>query len=169
MKIMLAILKTMCYSVSYPNTLSFGGGKVLVNGMLLVNSAALPDVFQKVVEAKKLIASGVAKTASEASRMCGISRSAYYKYKDYVFEYTSPVGQTVSLQAALRDKAGVLSQFLQVLYGSKANLLTVNQGLPVNGIASFSVSFRIEEFNAEQLMGSLEEIDGVISVKQIHG
>ncbi len=141
----------------------------MVNGMLLVNSAALPEVFQKVVEAKKLIASGTAKTASEASRMCGISRSAYYKYKDCVFEYTSPVGQTVSLQAALRDKAGVLSQFLQVLYSCKANLLTVNQGLPVNGIASFSVSFRIEEFHSEQMLKSLSDIDGVISVKQVHG
>lgn len=141
----------------------------MVNGMLLVNSVALPDVFQKVVEAKKLIATGIAKTASEASRMCGISRSAYYKYKDYVFEYTSPIGQTVSLQAALRDRAGVLSQFLQVLYSCKANLLTVNQGLPVNGIASFSVSFRIEEFDSESLLESLAEIDGVISVKQIHG
>ncbi len=141
----------------------------MVNGMLLINSAALPEVFQKVVEAKKLIASGVARTASEASRMCGISRSAYYKYKDCVFEYTSPVGQTVSLQAALRDKAGVLSQFLQVLYSCKANLLTVNQGLPVNGIASFSVSFRIEEFNSEELLNNLAAIDGVISVKQVHG
>ncbi len=141
----------------------------MISGMLLVNAAALPDVFQKVVEAKRLIASGQAKTASEASRMCGISRSAYYKYKDYVFEYTSPLGQTVSLQAALRDKAGVLSQFLQVLYSCKANLLTVNQGLPVNGIASFSVSFRIEEFDAESVLATLSELDGVISVKQIHG
>ncbi len=138
-------------------------------GMLLVNASALPDVFQKVVEAKKLIASGQAKTASEASRMCGISRSAYYKYKDCVFEYTSQTGKTVSLQAALRDKAGVLSQFLQQLYNCKANLLTVNQGLPVNGIASFSVSFRIDEFDADKMLLDLAAIDGVISVKQIHG
>lgn len=139
--------------------------------MLLVNAAALPDVFQKVVEAKKLIASGGAKTASEASRMCGISRSAYYKYKDYVFEYTSPVGETVTLQAALRDRAGVLSAFLQQLYSSKANLLTVHQGVPVNGIASFSVSFRIlsEDFDPAAMLNSLAAIDGVISVKQIHG
>lgn len=138
-------------------------------GMLLVNASALPDVFQKVVQAKKLIASGKAKTASEASRLCGISRSAYYKYKDCVFEYTSQMGKTVSLQAALRDKAGVLSQFLQQLYNCKANLLTVNQGLPVNGIASFSVSFRIDEFDADKMLLDLAAIEGVISVKQIHG
>lgn len=140
-------------------------------GMLLVNAAALPEVFQRVVEAKRLIASGEAKTASEASRMCGISRSAYYKYKDSVFEYTSPLGETVSLQAELRDRAGVLSAFLQQLYNWRANLLTVNQGLPVNGIASFSVSFRIPSagFDAEAMLEDLSAIDGVISVKQIHG
>ncbi len=138
--------------------------------MLLVNSSALPEVFQKVIEAKRLIASGEAKTASEASRMCGISRSAYYKYKDSVFEYSDSVGKTVSLQASLRDKAGVLSAFLQHLYSINANLLTVNQGLPVNGIASFSVSFRIspEDFSPSKMLNDLAALDGVVSVKQIH-
>lgn len=140
-------------------------------GMLLVNASALPEVFQKVVDAKKLLASGLAKTASEASRMCGISRSAYYKYKDSVFEYTSPLGETVSLQASLRDKVGVLSAFLQYLYSNNANLLTLNQGLPINGIASFSVSFRIlsTDFNVKKILEDLRNIDGVIWVKQIHG
>lgn len=138
--------------------------------MLLVSSAALPDVFIKVMQAKRLIASGEAKTATDASRMCGISRSAYYKYKDSVFEYSNSLGQTVSLQASLRDKAGVLSAFLQHLYSLNANLLTVNQGLPVNGIASFSVSFRIpdEGFSASQMLNDLAALDGVLSVKQIH-
>ena len=140
-------------------------------GMLLVNASALPEVFQKVVDAKKLLASGLAKTASEASRMCGISRSAYYKYKDSVFEYTSPLGETVSLQASLMDKVGVLSAFLQYLYSNNANLLTLNQGLPINGIASFSVSFRIlsTDFNVKKILEDLCNIDGVIWVKQIHG
>ena len=138
--------------------------------MLLVSSQALPEVFQKVMQAKRLIASGEAKTATDASRMCGISRSAYYKYKDSVFEYSNSLGQTVSLQASLRDKAGVLSAFLQHLYSLNANLLTVNQGLPVNGIASFSVSFRIsnEDFSVSQMLNDLATLDGVLSVKQIH-
>ena len=138
--------------------------------MLLVSSAALPEVFQKVMQAKRLIASGEAKTATDASRMCGISRSAYYKYKDSVFEYSNSLGQTVSLQASLRDRAGVLSSFLQHLYSLNANLLTVNQGLPVNGIASFSVSFRIsnEDFSVSQMLNDLAALDGVVSVKQIH-
>ena len=138
--------------------------------MLLVSSQALPDVFIKVMQAKRLIASGEAKTATDASRMCGISRSAYYKYKDSVFEYSNSLGQTVSLQASLRDRAGVLSAFLQHLYSLNANLLTVNQGLPVNGIASFSVSFRIsnEDFSVSQMLNDLAALDGVLSVKQIH-
>ena len=77
---------------------------ILGNGMLLVNINALPEVFKKVAEAKGLIASGKARTASEASKMCGISRSAYYKYKDSVFEYSNPFGRIVSLYAVLRDK-----------------------------------------------------------------
>ncbi len=138
--------------------------------MLLVNSTALPEVFQKVIKAKRMIASGEVKTASEASRVCGISRSAYYKYKDSVFEYSDSVGKTVSLQASLRDKAGVLSSFVQQLYSINANLLTVHQGLPVNGIASFSVSFRVspEGFSAVKMLNDLAALDGVVSVKQIH-
>lgn len=139
--------------------------------MLLVNTQALPDIFEKVVEAKRLLASGEAKTASEASKMCGISRSAYYKYKDFVFEYTHPLGEIVSLQAVLNDKAGVLSSFLLQIYACGGNILTVNQGLPSSGIASVSVSLRIspENFDSKKMLIGLSEIEGVISVKQIHG
>lgn len=140
-------------------------------GMLLVNTQALPDIFQKVVEAKRLLASGEVKTASEASKLCGISRSAYYKYKDFVFEYTHPLGEIVSLQAVLRDKAGVLSSFLQEIYACGGNILTVNQGLPASGVASVSVSLRtpIESFDSNKLLDRLSQIKDVVSIKQIHG
>ena len=139
--------------------------------MLLVNAQALPEIFQKVVAAKRLIASGEVKTASDASRMCGISRSAYYKYKDFVFEYTHPLGEIVSLHAVLRDKAGVLSSFLLELYGCGGNILTVNQDLPASGVASVSVSLRVspESFDSAKILDKLMKTDGVISVKQIHG
>lgn len=143
----------------------------MYTGMLLVHSNALPEVFSKVIEAKRLLESGKVKTASEASAACGISRSAYYKYKDSVFEYTRPLGEIVSLQTVLKDKAGVLSALLSKLYDCGGNILTVNQGLPASGVAPVSVSLRIspENFNSEQLLKSLKEIDGVVSVKQIHG
>ncbi len=140
-------------------------------GMLLVSADALPEVYTKVIEAKRLLASGEAKTASEALTMCGISRSAYYKYKDSVFEYTHPLGKIVSLQAILRDRAGVLSGFLQRLYASGGNILTVNQGLPVSGTASVSVSIRIpdDNFDISEMLSSLAKSDGVVSVKRILG
>ena len=140
------------------------------NEMLLVHASALPDVFVKVMEAKRLIASGEAKTASEASRMCGISRSAYYKYKDCVFEYTRPLGEIVSLHAVLRDKAGVLSAFLLAVYSCGGNVLTVSQSLPVSGLASVSVSLRTpKEFDHGRMLENLANIDGVVSVKEIPG
>ncbi len=140
-------------------------------GMLLVSADALPEVYSKVIEAKRMLASGEAKTASDALRMCGISRSAYYKYKDSVFEYTHPQGKIVSLQAILRDRAGVLSGFLQTLYGQGGNILTVNQGLPVSGTASVSVSLRVpnDDFDVSAMMESLNKLDGVVSVKRILG
>ncbi len=139
--------------------------------MLLVSTDVLPEVYLKVIEAKRMLSSGEVKTASEALKMCGISRSAYYKYKDSVFEYTHPLGKIVSLQATLRDRAGVLSSFLQTLYSAGANILTVNQGLPISGTASVSVSVRMPEddFDITELVSSLSQLDGVISVKRTLG
>lgn len=139
--------------------------------MLLVSTDVLPDVYLKVIEAKRMLSSGEVKTASEALKMCGISRSAYYKYKDSVFEYTHPLGKIVSLQATLRDRAGVLSSFLQTLYSVGANILTVNQGLPLSGTASVSVSVRMPEdnFDMTELVNSLSRLDGVVSVKRTLG
>ncbi len=136
--------------------------------MLLISSRVLPEVYLKVLEAKRLIAQGKVKTASEASKMCGISRSAYYKYKDSVFEYKNPSGKIVSLQAVLRDTAGVLSAFLSKLYGYGVNILTVNQSLPASGTASVSVSMRTpsDNFNIEEMLKTLSSIDGVVSVKR---
>ncbi len=140
-------------------------------GMLLVSTDVLPEVYSKVIKAKKLLSSGQVKTASEALKICGISRSAYYKYKDSVFEYTHPLGEIVSLQAVLRDRAGVLSAFLQTLYSCGGNIMTVNQGLPVSGTASVSVSVRIPEnnFDVTNMIESLIKLDGVVTVKRILG
>ena len=144
---------------------------ILSKGMLLVSTDVLPEVYLKVIEAKRMLSSGEVKTASEAIKICGISRSAYYKYKDSVFEYTHPLGKIVSLQATLRDRAGVLSNFLQKLYGVGANILTVNQGLPVSGTAHVSVSMRMpeENFDITELIYSLSALDGVVSVKRTLG
>ena len=139
--------------------------------LLLVKTSALPEIFIKVVEAKRLLASGEAKTASEASKKCGISRSAFYKYKDSVHEYNQHLGKIISLHAVLRDKAGVLSKLLLVLYENNANILTVNQGIPASGVASVSVSLRVNaaEFDIAYIVEQISAINGVVSVKQIIG
>ncbi len=140
--------------------------------LLLINPAVLPPVFGRVVKAKQLLASGEAKTASEASRISGISRSAFYKYKDAVFTYRPGAeGRIITTNAVLRDSPGVLSTMIQELYRHGANILTLNQNIPVNGAAQVSISFRTDllESNFDELMEALRRVDGVIRLEQILG
>lgn len=139
--------------------------------LLLVKADALPETFLKVVQAKQLLASMEAKNASEAAKLCGISRSAFYKYKDCVWEYTQHNGTVISLHAVLKDITGVLSKLLSVLYENNANILTVNQGIPSSGVASVSVSVQLDDvnFNVQSLIDQIAKINGVVSIKQIIG
>ena len=103
----------------------------------LVERTLLPEVFQRVIEANEAIASGKAATASEAAKIAGLSRSAYYKYKDGVrpfFEATTD--RIVTYHFMLHDQPGVLSSILGLMARSGANLLTVNQSIPMRGMAS---------------------------------
>lgn len=137
---------------------------------LMVNMAVLPSVFAGVMSAKELLASGEANSAAQAARMAGISRSAFYKYKDCVFQIGSgTVGRIVNINAVLKDKAGVLSSFITQLYRSGANIVTVNQGIPINGVAQVSVSVKISDDGAdiEELIAALSETEGVTSVNLV--
>ena len=101
----------------------------------LVERTLLPEVFQRVIEANEAIASGKAATASEAAKIAGLSRSAYYKYKDGVrpfFEATTD--RIVTYHFMLHDQPGVLSSILGLMARSGANLLTVNQSIPMRGM-----------------------------------
>lgn len=137
---------------------------------LVVNSEALPEVYQKVVYANTLLESGEASSTSEAVRMAGISRSVYYKYRGSVFPYTrqNPAG-ILTVQAVLTDRAGVLVSLLTVFYRAGANILTVNQNIPVMGRAFVSVSARIAHMGitADELMENLKLVDGVIKIDSI--
>ncbi len=140
--------------------------------LLLVKTDVLPEVFGKVVEAKHLLSCKKAKSASEAAKMCGISRSAFYKYKDSVFSYNElNEGSVVNLSAVLEDRAGVLSQFLSVLYETHANILTVNQGMPSGGVASVTVSYRDEsgELEVNDVINHLMRLEGVVSINRVLG
>lgn len=132
----------------------------------LIDSEILPPVFQNVVHAKELLASGKASSAAGAAKLAGISRSAFYKYKDFVFKYSSGGGNTISLNALLSDRAGVFSSLTAALYDLGANIVTVSQGLPENGTANVSLTVESKE-TQNTLVDKLLAIDGVISVKII--
>ena len=135
---------------------------------LLVDSKALPGSFLKVVQAKKLLAQGKAKTLSEATKAAGLSRSAFYKYKDCVFTYENTnARQIATLSAELVDEPGVLSELLSALFKNGANILTINQNIPVDGVAPVSISMRTGalKVSAEALAENLRKLDGVVSLR----
>ena len=135
---------------------------------LLVNADILPEVYKKVSFAKELLASGEAQNASQAAKMAGISRSAYYKYKDGVFEDNPEnADEMVSLSLKLKDNKGVLSAVTNELYLVGANVLSINQEVPQNGIANVLLSVRITEMtvDADTLVEKLKTLGGVKSAE----
>lgn len=137
---------------------------------LIVSTDVLPSVFLKVIEAKRLLSKAQAKNSSEACRMVGISRSAYYKYKDNVQVYEdNATGQLHTLYMRLSDEPGVLSHVLQELYRAGANILTVNQNIPVDAVAVATISIQIHkgQTDIEEILKSIAGIYGVVSVKRI--
>ena len=140
--------------------------------LIVVDASVLPDVIGKVLEVKKLLASRHEKSSAAACKRVGISRSAYYKYKDCVFSYEDKLTQhIVNLHATLRDEAGVLSNVLSALYALEANILTVNQNIPIDGVAGVTVSLRLANGvqSPHVLETHLREIDGVVDVKILSG
>ncbi len=140
--------------------------------LVVVSSDVLPEIISKVLEAKRMKARGDAKNSSEACRAVGISRSAYYKYKDSVFTYEERLtNKIVSLYLVLCDVKGVLSQVLSKLYEHNVNILTVNQNIPVDDVATVTVSFRFEDeaTSTSQLRQEISQLRGVVSVKIISG
>ncbi len=135
----------------------------------IVDADALPEVYKKVVTAKEMVDNGTAKNISMAIKMCDLSRSAFYKYKDSVFKAKSQDPEKVELQAVLVDRAGVLSAVSNVLFQSGANIITVNQTEPTSGLATVSVVIGIEglKISLDALVKRIEDLDEVISVKII--
>lgn len=139
---------------------------------LIVDSGVLPDVFLKVVKAKECLRQQKAKTAADASKMAGISRSAFYKYKDSVFTFSEKnQSAIIALRAMLRDLPGVLSQVIAGLSRAGANILTINQNIPIGGMAPVSLSVSIEDMDMtmDDLLLKLSDIDGVEEIEQVLG
>lgn len=134
----------------------------------LVDAAVVPEVFTRVVQAKQLLAKGKAKSLSEAAEMVGISRSTLYKYKDSVFSYEGDmVRRIATIYAELEDRAGVLSSMLSVLSESGANILTINQNIPVDGVAPVSISMRTDSLDVgpDVLTQRLGTLDGIVNIR----
>ena len=139
---------------------------------IIVEADLLPEVLLKVIEAKKLLSQGKAKNSSEAARMAGISRSAYYKYKDGVAVYDEEQErQLVTYYLTLMDVPGVLSNVLAELSKYGANVLTINQNIPVDGAAPVTISFATRGLRTDEhsLREALRAIDGVINCRSLTG
>lgn len=140
--------------------------------LIVVDASVLPDVINKVLKVKKLLANKEEKSSAAACKRVGISRSAYYKYKDCVFSYEDKLTQRImNLHAVLRDEAGVLSNVLSALYALEANLLMVNQNIPIDGVAEVTFSIRLGHGlqSPVTLREHLMQIDGVVDVKILSG
>lgn len=139
---------------------------------LLVAEQVLPEIFRKVVNAKTLLAQGKAKNASQASQLAGISRSAFYKYKDFVFLYERHMSDNIiTFNMTVIDKPGILSSLLSALYSWGVNVLTINQSIPTDGVAPVSISMRTNDVKItdSELAEKILSVDGVVSAKQVSG
>lgn len=136
----------------------------------IVDKSVLPEIFLKVMEVKNLLESKKEKTVQDAVNRVGISRSAFYKYRDAVHPlYENTRGKTVTIAANLEDTPGLLSAVLNSIATEGANILTINQTIPINGIANVTITIETNEMQGEfgRLMTQLENLQGMQSIKII--
>ncbi len=138
----------------------------------LVEGDMLPEIFLKVEDAKALLQTGAADTVADAVAQVGISRSAFYKYKDAISPFQDMKrGNILTFHVLLRDKPGVLSAVLACFAECGANILTINQSIPVNGVANVTVSAETSGMytDMEMLLRSLRDAAGVLKAEVMAG
>ena len=138
----------------------------------IVEASALPQVFLKVAEAKRLLSTGEATTVNEATRMTNISRSAFYKYRDSVLPFQSMMtGRIITFQLILQDEPGVLSGILSIFADYHANLMTINSIVPTNGCAVVTISAETIDLTVqlEELLRLLRDTPYVIKAEILAG
>ena len=131
----------------------------------IVDAEALPEIFRKVVDARRMLDTGEAETVNQAVQLAGISRSAFYKYKDAVRPFQDMLhGRIVTFQIMLKDEPGILSHVLNLFAGSGDNILTINQGIPINGCAVVTVNAETSglEGSLQELLARLNGAEGVL-------
>ena len=138
------------------------------NQYYVLKEKAVPEVLLKVVEAKRLLDSGKMTSVLDATESVGISRSSFYKYKDDIFPYhETEKGKTITMVIQLDDKPGLLSVVSRVLADFKVNVLTIHQSIPINGIASLTLSADLlpESGELEELVTRIEAEEGIHYVR----
>ena len=138
------------------------------SGYFVVKEKAVPEVLLKVVEAKRLLESEKAVTVQEATDQVGISRSSFYKYKDDIFPFHDNArGKTITFVIQMNDEPGLLSDVLHVIADYNANILTIHQSIPINGVASLSLSVDILPTTGDvsRMIEEIEAKDGIMYLK----
>ena len=138
------------------------------NMYYVVKKKALPDVLQKVVEAKRLLETGKAATVAEATEMVDISRSSFYKYKDDIFPFHENArGKTITFVMHVDDVPGILSIVLRTIADYNANILTIHQTIPVNSIATLTLSVEVlsDTGDTSEMISVLEKLEGIHYLK----
>lgn len=136
----------------------------------VLKEKAVPEVLLKVVEAKRLLDSGKAASVQDATDAVGISRSSFYKYKDDIFPFRAhEKGRTITLVIQLDDEPGLLSNILRAIDKFKSNILTIHQSVPINGIATLTLSVDVfkDEDKVDEMVMAIEQVDGVHYAKII--
>ena len=133
----------------------------------VVKQKAIPEVLLKVVEAKRLLESEKVLTIQEAVDAVGISRSSFYKYKDDIFPFhDNSQGTTITLTFQMDDEPGILSDVLKIIAEYRANILTIHQSIPINGIASLTLSIQVLQTTGD-LSRMIEQLEGQTSVHHV--
>lgn len=134
----------------------------------VVRERAVPEVLLKVVQAKRLLDSGKVQTVQEAADATGISRSSFYKYKDDIFPFHEEAkGKTITFIIQMLDEPGLLSAVLQIIARFHGNILTIHQSIPINGVATLTLSVEIlpGEGDAEAMVEVIEQSEGIHYLK----
>ena len=167
------VLKWYHYTNScFSGTDTKRGSTLKTPNYFIVETSALPEIFLKVAEAKRLLETGEVKTVNAATRKVDISRSAFYKYKDAVRPFNDMLhGRIVTFQILLKDEPGVLSAVLNVFAQSGGNILTINQGIPSNGCAAVTIGAETSGLllPLEELLAQALAIEGVVRCEILAG
>ena len=133
----------------------------------VVRERAVPEVLLRVVQAKRLLDSGRAQTVQDAAEQTGISRSSFYKYKDDIFPFHEEArGKTITFIIQMDDEPGILSDVLKIIAEYRANILTIHQSIPINGIASLTLSIQVLQTTGD-ISRMIEQLEGQPSVHHV--